>query len=111
MPYKHSEKLIPTKLKKSAKLTAEDKEEIRYRYLKVGGVSQRELAREYGVSRRLIIFCIYPERQKANYARRVETGGSKQYYDKDKSTEATRKHRQYKQTLALDGKLIEKESK
>jgi len=50
MPYKHEtdKKKIPTLLKKSAKLSATDKEEIRYRYLKVGGVSQRELAREHG---------------------------------------------------------------
>ena len=105
MPYKHIEKKIPTKLKKSAKLSQEDKERIRYRYLKVGGVSQRELAREYNVSRRLIVFCIYPERQEANYRKRVENGGSKQYYDKDKHTKAMRKHRRYKQELYKDGKL------
>jgi len=106
MPYKHIEKLIPTKLKKSAKLSDADKEEIRYRYLKVGGVSQRELAAEYNCSRRLIVFVIYPDRQKANYQRRVDRGGSKQYYDKDKHTAAIRKHRHYKQELSLEGKLI-----
>jgi len=105
MPYKHIATKIPIKLKKSAKLSPEDKEEIRYRYLKVGGVSQRELAAEYDVSRRLIVFCIYPERQKENYCKRVENGGSKQYYNKDKHTEAMRKHRQYKQELFLEGKL------
>ncbi len=105
MPYKHIEKLIPQKLKRSAKLTDSDKEEIRHRYLNVGGVSQRQLAREYDVSRRLIVFCIYPERQKENYQNRVDKGGSKQYYDKDKHTTAMRKHRQYKQELHLKGEL------
>ena len=110
MPYKHIEKIIPLKLKRSAKLSIEDKEEIRHRYLKIGGVSQRELAREYNVSRRLIVFCIYPERLKENYARRVASGGSKQYYVKEKHTEAMRGHRQYKQELELAGKLKEKDA-
>jgi hypothetical protein len=111
MPYKFETDnlVIPTKLKKTAKLTAEDKEEIRYRYLKVGGVSQRDLAKEYDVSRRLIVFCIYPERQKANYAKRVANGGSRQYYDKEKQTESMRKHRRYKQELKLGGKLKERD--
>ena len=104
MPYKHIEKKIPTKLKRSAKLAPKQKEEIRY--LEVGGISQRALAREYNVSRRLIVFCIYPERQKANYQERVARGGSKQYYDKEKHTEAMRKHRHYKQKLYLEGKLL-----
>ena len=108
MPYKHTGKLIPNKLKRSAKLTAEQKEEIQHRYLIVGGVSQRNLAEEYGVSRRLIQFCIYPEKLAANYARRVERGGSKMYYNKDKHTVSTRKHRRYKQELYLDKKLEEK---
>ena len=105
MPYKHDEMKIPNRYKRSAKLSPDDKEEIRYRYLKVGGVSQRELAKEYNVSRRLIIFCIYPERLKANYAKRVESGGSKQYYNKEYNTTKVRECRQYKQKLKLEGKL------
>ena len=88
-------------------MTEDDKEEIRRRYLQIGGVSQRELAREYGVSRRTIVFAIYPERAKENYERRKERGGSKQYYDREKSTEAKRKHRRYKQELHLKGELID----
>ncbi len=105
MPYLHTNKIIPTELKRSAKLTLQDKEDIRHRYLVTGGVSQRELAREYEVSRRTIQFTIYPERQKANYAKRVERGGSKQYYNKDTHTKAMREHRQYKQELHLRGEL------
>jgi len=111
MPYKCEKDLIPTELKRSSKLTTADKEEIQYRYLKVGGVSQRELAREYNVSRRLIVFCIYPERQKKNYQDRVANGGSKQYYDKDKHTKAVREHRHYKKKLSDEGKLIKKDLK
>ena len=112
MPYKmETEHMkMPQLLKKSAKLTQSDKEEIRYRYLIVGGVSQRELAREYDVSKRLIQFCIYPEKQKANYAARVARGGHKQYYSKEKNTTAVRESRQHKQELFLQGKLIDKDS-
>ena len=112
MPYKYEadQMTTPNALKKSAKLTDSDKEEIQHRYLKVGGVSQMELAREYGVSKRLIQFCIYPEKQKANYALRKARGGSKQYYNKEKQTESMREHRRYKKSLYDDGKLIKKES-
>ena len=104
MPYKNIEKLIPTKLKKSAKLTQEDKDEMRKMY-KMGGWSYRTLGIEFGVSKSMAIYAVNPERQKKNYALRVARGGSKQYYDKDKHTKAMKKHRQYKQELYLKGEL------
>lgn len=105
MPYKCESLKIPTALKRSAKLTQGQKDEIRYRYLKIGDISQRELAREYGVSRRLIVFCIYPTRAKINYQARVTRGGSKIYYDKDMHRAAMKKHRTYKHKLYREGKL------
>ena len=63
MPHKHEKLNIPTPVKRSAKLTKDEKEDIRKEYL-VGGIPQNELARKYGVSKRLIQFCIYPEKQK-----------------------------------------------
>jgi len=106
MPYKCEEKgiLIPTELKRSAKLTADQKTEILFRY-KRDGISQRQLAREFHVSRRLIGFIINPESQKANYAQRVATGGSKQYYNREKNTEAMRNHRRYKNELYKAGEI------
>lgn len=100
MPYKCEQKgiLIPTELKRSAKLTADQKLEILFLH-KRDGISQRQLARDYKVSRRLIGFIVNPESQKANYAQRVATGGSKQYYDREKHTEAMRDHRRYKNDL------------
>lgn len=106
MPYLFEGKKIQRKDDKRIKLTLSDKEEIQYRYLKIGGVSQRELAREYGVSRRLIVFCIYPERLKANYATRVRNGGSKAYYNREKHTEAMQRHREHKKQLNKEGKLV-----
>ncbi len=106
MPYKHEKSKIPTKLKKSAKLTQDDKEIIRKRYLEDQDISQYELAREYNVSRRTIVFAIYPDRAKQNYQNRVAKGGSKQYYSKEKNTLAMRRHRRYKQKLYVQNKLI-----
>ncbi len=60
------------------------------------GESQRELAKAYGVSRRLITWILYPERLVINRKLRVKRGGWKQYYNKKKNTEAVRKTRQYK---------------
>lgn len=101
MPFKsESIKIQGTKHDRRVKLTLKQKEDIRHEYLKGGnGVSQRDLAKRYGVSRRLIVFCIYPERLKQNYQNRVENGGSSQYYDKDKHTKSMREHRAYKQEL------------
>ena len=108
MPYKHTEKLIPRKHDRRVKLTEQDRLEIRDLYAS-GLFSQRKLAEMYGVSRRLIVFIIHPERQKANYQNRVAKGGSKIYYQKEKHTIAMRTHRRYKQNLYLQDKLINKE--
>ena len=110
MPYKHTEYTIPRTHDKRIKLTDQDRIEIRDLYA-AGQMSQRELARTYNVSRRLIVFTIYPERREANYKARVLSGGSKKYYDKDKNTKYMRVHRRHKQDLYLKGKLVDKEEK
>lgn len=60
------------------------------------GYSQRKIAKMFNVSRRLIIFTIYPERLVKNKEERIQRGGSKIYYKRDKHTASTRKHRRYK---------------
>jgi hypothetical protein len=65
-------------------------------------VSQRTLAKEYGVSRRTIVFVLFPERLEENYKLRVKRGGSKRYYDqygKEKWAKTMREHRRYKNEL------------
>jgi transposase-like protein len=104
MPYKHIKYKIPTKLKRSAKLSPEDKRYIIELY-KSGEFSKRGLAREFGVSPRTIDFTLNPEKRIQNYQLRVARGGSKQYYDKDKHTKTIREHRKYKQSLYLNNKL------
>jgi hypothetical protein len=63
------------------------------------GASQRQLARMFNVSRRLIQFILNPESHKKNLERRRELGGSKIYYKKEQHTKAIREHREYKKTL------------
>ena len=104
MPYKHTDMKIPKSKDKRVKLTDGQKKIIKEMY-ESGEHSQRILAREFNVSRRTIQFIIDPKKKEENYQRRVERGGSKQYYDKEKNTEATRKHRQHKQELYIKGEL------
>lgn len=63
------------------------------------GMSYNQLARKYGVSKRLIILCANPEsseRQKDLYRERRKDG---RYYKKDKHTIHTREHRNHKKNV------------
>ncbi|MCK4874808.1 MAG: hypothetical protein KAS26_03080 [Sulfurimonas sp.] len=92
------------KLDKRVKLSSSDKKEIVELY-DAGLYSQINLAKLYNVSRRTIVFTLYPERREANYAGRVANGGSKQYYDKKQNTASMKIHRNYKKKLLADGKI------
>ena len=107
MPYKHIEKLIPIEHDRRVKLNDTQRQEIRELY-DSGSYSQRGLAKLYGVSRRLIIFILDPLKHQANIARRKERLETKSYYDKDKQRAYMQSHRQYKQQLYLDNKLVDK---
>ena len=105
MPYKSEKiKIQGTKHDRRAKLTPKQKVEIKKLY-EAGDISQRALADMYNVSRRLIVFCIYPERLAANVKVRNERGGSKQYYVKEKHRVFMKEHRKYKQKLYVDGAI------
>ncbi|WP_368127640.1 hypothetical protein, partial [Bacteroides stercoris] len=66
MPYRSTGITIcGTRYDRRQKLTPEQRAEIFHRYM-TEDVSQRQLAREYGVSRRLITFIVNPEREKRN---------------------------------------------
>lgn len=84
------------------KLTASQKEEIRTLY-KQGTFSKRGIARDFGVSRRLIDFILSPEKADMNVALRMERGGSSQYYRKESHRDYMRKHRAKKKELHRDG--------
>ena len=107
MPYKHKEKLIPLEHDRRVKLNDTQRQEIRELYSS-GSYSQRGLAKLYGVSRRLIVFIIDPSKHEANVARRKELLKTKSCYDKDKNAAYMRSHRQYKQKLYVENKLVDK---
>lgn len=98
MPYKHITKIIPRELNRNVKLSLEDREKIKEKY-QTGKTSQRKLAREYNVSRRLIQFIIDPSKEEKNKKNK------KNYYDKNKHKKYMKKHRKYKQQLYLKGDL------
>ena len=86
---------VTSKYDRRRKLTEDDKFEI-VRLRKEHNLSQRTLARMFGVSRRLIIFIIDPEkheRAKAQYKERRKDGC---YYDRETHTIAIRNLRHYK---------------
>jgi len=103
MPYKSEKiKIAGTKHDRRIKLTPEQKEEI---YQNKSGLSQRALAKEYGVSRRTIQFILDPEKLKENLKRREERGGTMQYYKPSEWAETMKEHRRYKQDLKLKGEI------
>lgn len=103
MPYKSEKiKIEGTKFDKRVKLTPEDKKDIFENAL---GLSQRELAKMYGVSRRTIQFILDPQKLVENKKRRQERGGWRQYYDRENQTATMREHRRYKQELKLKGEI------
>lgn len=89
-------------LKRSSKLLPCQKEMIVYWGNK--GASQRQLARMFNVSRRLIQFTLNPQAHKDNLQRRRELGGSKVWYNREKHTQAVKEHRQYKKDLFTQNK-------
>lgn len=105
MPRKSDKAKIDNKeLDRRVKLTDEQRLEIAENE---DNLSQRALARKYGVSRRLISFILFPEKLKENLKRRQERGGTKAYYDKDKHREYIQNHRLYKKELYDKGLISE----
>ena len=95
---------IPREHDKRIKLTHEQKELIKHLY-KTTDTSQRKLATQFGVSRKLIQFILYPEKHKANLKAREARGGSKQYYNKETYTKTMKAHRRHKKAL-YDASLL-----
>lgn len=106
MPYKSEKiKISGTKYDRRQKLTPEQKDEIRLLYYTTD-TSQRKLAKQFGVSRRLITFILEPERYEHS-RERLKEKKSKGFYRQSKEQLAAtiREHRHYKQQLFLQGKV------
>jgi len=105
MPYKfQTDKLkIKEEDDRRCKLTREQRQEIKDKY---GTISQRKLAKAYGVSRRLIQFIGDPKKKERDLELRELRGGSKIYYNKETWADTMREHRQYKKKLYDKNKLV-----
>lgn len=106
MPYRSTGIIISgTRYDRRQKLTPEQRAEIFHRY-HTEKVSQRQLAREYGVSRRLVTFIVNPENEKRNRELLNERKAKGLYKpDRKKHAEIIREHRRYKQKLYKEGKI------
>ena len=97
MPYAfETHKLkLPVGTDRRVKLTSIQKEEIKELFN--SGVAQREIARDFKVSRRLIYWITHPE--KYEEFREVRRGCWKHYYNKESRNISMQEHRQYKANI------------
>ena len=102
MPYKCERIKLPERLDRRIKLLREQKSEIcLLRHCE--NLSQRKLARMFGVSRRTIQFVLDPEKLEANKKARELRGGWALYYDAEKHRDYVKGHRRYKHGLLRAG--------
>lgn len=98
MPHKFErlKQKLPKGMDRRCKLTDADREEILTLYPER---SQRQLAEQFGVSKRLIQLIVNPETKRKQIEAYHKRGGWRRYYDKNKRAEAMREHRQYKKKV------------
>lgn len=103
MPYKSEKIKLPRELKRNVKLSLEDREEIRLRRA-VFGTSYNMLAKEFGVSKRLVQFICNPEKEMEAKKRLQQAKKNGKYrYSQKYHSEQVRETRRYKQNLYLQG--------
>ena len=105
MPFVSSKIKLSQEQDRRRKLSDADKEEIIAKY-KQGDYSQRMLAEEYGVSRKLISLTVNPEARKAS-AEYVKNNWRKYQRTGEEWNRIVREHRRYKQDLYVKGLLKE----
>lgn len=107
MPYSFEELHIPREYDRRVKVTDDDRLIIKRMFNE--GVAIRAITRHFEgrLSRKIITYVIYPERQekaRADYKERRKDG---RYYNRDRHREAMRRHRAHKRELNKAGKLLE----
>lgn len=108
MPYKSERIPLSREQDRRIKLTEEQRDEIRHKY-STGLYSQRKLAAEYGVSRRLITFILDPDKEEHSRELFKERRRDGRYKEtREERAAIQREHRHYKQSLYLKGELEEK---
>ena len=105
MPIKSEvEKLkIPDELKRSIKLSKEQKEEV-LKIRNATGLSQRKLADLFGVSRRTIQFILNPEDYERN--KKMSAERNHKYYKPEKNRQYIKRTRDYRKELNESNYLI-----
>ena len=91
-------------LDRRVKLTDEQREQIRNEY-NAGDTSYQKLADEYGVSKRLVMFIVNPDKEiiaREQFKQRQKDG---RYYNKEEHTKQVKEHRDYKKKLYEEGKI------
>lgn len=104
MPYIHEKMLIPRKLDRRVKITDDMREQARS--MSKEGESQRAIARLLGISRKSVQYILDPAKLKRAKERYKELRRDGRYYQKERHTQAVRKHRRYKQSIK--GKLLDR---
>ena len=103
MPYKSEKIKLPPNKDRRHKLTDDQKTQIKAIYAE-GGVGTRPLAKQFGVSRRIIQLIVNPEIKRKNDERIKEHW--KDYRPTKEEWAATmREHRKYKQQLYLNKEI------
>jgi hypothetical protein len=105
MPYKSEKIKLPEQLDRRRKLTEEQKQEIREKY-GTGFYSLNGLAKEYSVSKKLILITVNPESKRKNDQRIKDHWRDYQETGEDHN-KTMREHRHYKQSLYIEGKIKE----
>lgn len=100
---------IPTKFKRSIKLTNEDKEEIRHLYA-TGDYSYNVLAEMFEVDKKTIYYALKPQKYAEFLQRCKENKHSQKYYSKEKHKGYMKNTRDYRKKLN-EMNLLVKENK
>lgn len=104
MPYKSENLLIPRELKRSVKLSEQDRIDI-VEIRNKTGLSYNKIAKQFNVSKTRVVQICNPEieaRQKEQHKKRQKEG---RYYNRLKHNKSVRIHRRYKDLLYQTGKL------
>ena len=108
MPYKSEKIKLPEQLDRRRKLTEEQKQEIREKY-GTGFYSLNGLAKEYSVSKKLILITVNPD-SKAKSDNRIKEHWRDYAASKEERAEIMKEHRHYKQELYKSGKIKKEEA-
>lgn len=106
MPYKSSRiKIEGTQYDRRRRLSEEQKAAIR-RLRETERLSYNQIAKQFGVSKRLIIFICCPDKEQIAKEQFKERRKDGRYAPtREERNEIMREHRHYKQELYLEGKI------